>query len=61
MTATALTQLATVFVPVDDQDEATTFYRDVLGFEQRVDFTYGTPARSKWRRPDQRLRWPSSR
>ncbi len=42
MTATALTQIATVFVPVDDQDEAITFYRDVLGFEQRVDFTHGT-------------------
>lgn len=42
MTVTALTQLATVFVPVEDQDEAITFYRDVLGFEQRVDVTYGT-------------------
>lgn len=42
MTATALIQIATVFVPVEDQDEAIAFYRDVLGFEQRVDFTYGT-------------------
>lgn len=41
MTATALIQVATVFVPVEDQDEAIAFYRDVLGFEQRVDFTYG--------------------
>ena len=41
MTATALTQIATVFVPVDDQDRAIAFYRDVLGFEQGVDFTYG--------------------
>ncbi len=42
MTATALIQVATVFVPVEDQDEAIAFYRDVLGFEQRVDFTHGT-------------------
>lgn len=41
MTATALIQIATVFVPVDNQDEAIAFYRDVLGFEQRIDFTYG--------------------
>lgn len=41
MTATALTQIATVFVPVDDQDHAIAFYRDVLGLEQRVDFTDG--------------------
>ncbi len=41
MTATTLTQIATVFVPVEDQDQAIAFYRDVLGFEQRVDFIYG--------------------
>ena len=41
MTAAALPQIATVFVPVHDQDEASTFYRDVLGFEQRGHFTYG--------------------
>lgn len=41
MTANALAQIATVFVPVDDQERAIAFYRDVLGFEPRVDFTYG--------------------
>jgi len=41
MTATAFTPIATVFVPVHDQDEAITFNRDVRGFEQRGHFTYG--------------------
>jgi catechol 2,3-dioxygenase-like lactoylglutathione lyase family enzyme len=39
--ATALSQVATVFVPVADQDRALTFYLDKLGFEKRVDFVYG--------------------
>jgi hypothetical protein len=31
----------TVFVPVFDQDRALEFYLDKLGFEKRVDFSYG--------------------
>src|SRR5450755_3940646 len=38
---TCITQLATVFVPVSNQDRALEFYLDKLGFEKRVDFTYG--------------------
>jgi catechol 2,3-dioxygenase-like lactoylglutathione lyase family enzyme len=38
---TDITQVATVFVPVADQDRALAFYRDVLGFDLRVDFVYG--------------------
>ena len=38
---TCITQIATVFVPVSDQDRALEFYLDKLGFEKRVDFTYG--------------------
>jgi catechol 2,3-dioxygenase-like lactoylglutathione lyase family enzyme len=37
---THITQLATVFVPVSDQDAALEFYVNTLGFEQRVDFPY---------------------
>ena len=38
---TCITQVATVFVPVSDQDRALEFYLDKLGFEKRVDFSYG--------------------
>jgi catechol 2,3-dioxygenase-like lactoylglutathione lyase family enzyme len=38
---TCITQVATVFVPVSDQDTALAFYLDKLGFEKRVDFLYG--------------------
>jgi catechol 2,3-dioxygenase-like lactoylglutathione lyase family enzyme len=38
---TCITQVATVFVPVSDQDRALAFYLDKLGFEKRVDFSYG--------------------
>jgi hypothetical protein len=36
-----ITQVATVFVPVSDQVRALQFYLDQLGFEKRVDFSYG--------------------
>jgi lactoylglutathione lyase len=36
-----ITQVATVFVPVADQDRALAFYVEKLGFEKRVDFQYG--------------------
>ena len=38
---TCITQVATVFVPVSDQDRALEFYLDKLRFAKRVDFTYG--------------------
>lgn len=37
---TPITQVATVFVPVADQDRAPAFYVDVLGFEKTGDFPY---------------------
>jgi hypothetical protein len=49
MTNTASTirinQVGTVFVPVVDQNRALKFYLDTLGFEKRVDFTYGDDSR----------------
>ena len=36
-----LMQVATIFVPVADQERALRFYVDALGFEKRVDFVYG--------------------
>jgi hypothetical protein len=38
---TCITQVAAIFVPVSNQDRALEFYLDKLGFEKRVDFTYG--------------------
>jgi catechol 2,3-dioxygenase-like lactoylglutathione lyase family enzyme len=40
-----ITQLATVVVPVADQDRALAFYADVLGMQPRLDFTYATGER----------------
>jgi lactoylglutathione lyase len=40
-----ITQLATVIVPVSDQDRASSFYVGTLGFENRLDFTYETGER----------------
>jgi catechol 2,3-dioxygenase-like lactoylglutathione lyase family enzyme len=45
-TATGISQVGTVFVPVSDQDRALAFYVDKLGFEKRVDFSYG--GRHRW-------------
>jgi catechol 2,3-dioxygenase-like lactoylglutathione lyase family enzyme len=39
--ATHITEIGTVFVPVEDQDRALAFYVDKLGFEKRIDFVYG--------------------
>jgi catechol 2,3-dioxygenase-like lactoylglutathione lyase family enzyme len=36
-----ITHVATVLVPVTDQDRALEFFVEQLGFEQRADFTYG--------------------
>ena len=43
----AINEIGTVFVPVADQERALEFYLDKLGFEKRVDFTYG----------DEGIRW----
>jgi catechol 2,3-dioxygenase-like lactoylglutathione lyase family enzyme len=40
-TATSISEVGTVFVPVSDQDRALAFYVDRLGFEKRADFAYG--------------------
>jgi catechol 2,3-dioxygenase-like lactoylglutathione lyase family enzyme len=39
--ATAITQLGTVMIPVSDQDKAIEFYVDKLGFEKRSDTPFG--------------------
>jgi catechol 2,3-dioxygenase-like lactoylglutathione lyase family enzyme len=40
-TSTRITQLATVMVPVSDQDRAIEFYVEKLGFEKRFDVPFG--------------------
>jgi catechol 2,3-dioxygenase-like lactoylglutathione lyase family enzyme len=40
-TATRITEVGRVIVPVSDQDRAVEFYLDTLGFEKRLDVTYG--------------------
>jgi catechol 2,3-dioxygenase-like lactoylglutathione lyase family enzyme len=40
-TATRITEIATILVPVTDQDRALAFYVDKLGFVKRMDVTYG--------------------
>ena len=39
--AIGISEVATVFVPVADQERALAFYVDRLGFEKRTDFSYG--------------------
>ena len=41
----SITQVATVVVPVSDQERALAFYCDVLGLEMVSDFTYETGER----------------
>jgi len=41
----SITQVATVVVPVSDQERALAFYCDVLGLEKVSDFTYETGER----------------
>jgi catechol 2,3-dioxygenase-like lactoylglutathione lyase family enzyme len=38
---TAVTRVGTVIVPVSDQERALAFYRDILGFEVRLDGPFG--------------------
>lgn len=40
-TKSRLNKIATVILPVADQDQAIAFYVDKLGFEKRVDIPYG--------------------
>jgi catechol 2,3-dioxygenase-like lactoylglutathione lyase family enzyme len=40
-TKSRLNKIATVILPVADQDRAIAFYVDKLGFEKRVDIPYG--------------------
>jgi catechol 2,3-dioxygenase-like lactoylglutathione lyase family enzyme len=40
-TATGITEIGAVFVPVADQDRSLEFFVDELGFEKRADFAYG--------------------
>jgi catechol 2,3-dioxygenase-like lactoylglutathione lyase family enzyme len=40
-----LTQVATIVVPVSDQEDALAFYADVLGMHKVSDFTYETGER----------------
>jgi catechol 2,3-dioxygenase-like lactoylglutathione lyase family enzyme len=44
-TITGISRVATVFVPVENQDRALKFYTEKLGFEKRVDFQYGGGSR----------------
>jgi catechol 2,3-dioxygenase-like lactoylglutathione lyase family enzyme len=41
MTESNISQVATVFAPVADQERALAFYMEKLGWEKRGDFTYG--------------------
>jgi catechol 2,3-dioxygenase-like lactoylglutathione lyase family enzyme len=40
-TATRITQVGTIIVPVTDQDAAIAFYTEKLGFEKRSDIPFG--------------------
>ena len=40
-TTTRITEVRTVGIPVDDQDRALAFYVDKLGFEKRMDASFG--------------------
>jgi catechol 2,3-dioxygenase-like lactoylglutathione lyase family enzyme len=40
-TATRITQVGTIIVPVSDQDAAIAFYTEKLGFEKRSDTPFG--------------------
>lgn len=40
-TATHITQVGTIIVPVSDQDAAIAFYTEKLGFEKRSDVPFG--------------------
>src|SRR4051794_6050905 len=41
LTQSHITKVATIMVPVSDQDAALAFYTEKLGFEKRMDVPYG--------------------
>ena len=43
-TATRISKVGTVVIPVSDQDRAIEFYVDTLGFEKRADVPFGDDA-----------------
>lgn len=45
-TKTGVTKIATVVIPVADQDRMVSFYEDTLGLEKRVDVPFG--GRYRW-------------
>jgi catechol 2,3-dioxygenase-like lactoylglutathione lyase family enzyme len=45
MSDAPITKVATVYIPVSDQDRALEFYVGTLGLEQRADFEYADGAR----------------
>jgi catechol 2,3-dioxygenase-like lactoylglutathione lyase family enzyme len=47
-TTTHLKQIATVMVPVTDQDRAIDYYVDKLGFEKRADIPFGEDDGERW-------------
>jgi catechol 2,3-dioxygenase-like lactoylglutathione lyase family enzyme len=47
-TATHLKQLATVMVPVTDQDRVIDYYVEKLGFEKRADIPFGEGDGERW-------------
>jgi len=46
--STPVKQLATVIVPVSDQDRALDFYVEQLGFEKRLDVPMGGESNMRW-------------
>ena len=47
-TTTQIDQMATVMVPVSDQDRAIDFYVEKLGFEKRADIAFGEQGAGRW-------------
>ncbi len=48
MPSPRLAQIATVMIPVADQDRAIAFYVEKLGFEKRTDVPYGEGNGERW-------------
>ena len=48
MPGTQLNKVATVIIPVADQDKALDFYVSKLGFEKRVEMPFGPDSEYRW-------------
>ena len=48
MSQNNISSVATVVVPVSDQDQSLSFYTGELGFEKRVDVPMGGPGDERW-------------